>query len=493
MKKRWIAFIGLLTAFLMAVTVCGAEPLAVHLENVFVQDGKLCVYFNTNLSEALAPENIEASLGGQAVQLESLEQFSKTDQGTTWLFLADVSGSISPEKLSNIQKILYELQAQMSPKDNAAVATVGNDAYINVFTSDADALAAQIAGITGVHENTNLYAGIVKSLDLLSTGADVQKKKCLVILSDGEDYHATGYTREEVDRKIKEMHIPVYSVAMLDASSPPSVIAQSKILGSFARESAGGLDLTFGLDGKTPQELAQQIKNKADSGYVLTLSVLEPPAKEKQSLLLTLSAPGTGTATDSYELFTKGLTVPQKPEAPSEPETDVSDTEPAEDLQQGISVWVFVGVGAAALIALIIAIVVIRKKKAASPPAKDQAQEPEEIPMTQAPLNDASAAVDATVFHFVKVGARERERFTCKLTDELIIGRDVAATLCFPGDELLSTRHCRIVRNGAGFGVEDLRSTNGTYLNGVPVRQMLTIEKDDILLIGSMELRVTWE
>ena len=57
---------------------------------------------------------------------------------------------------------------------------------------------------------------------------------------------------------------------------------------------------------------------------------------------------------------------------------------------------------------------------------------------------------------------------------------------------LLSRVHCRVSAADAGLAVEDLQSTNGTYVNGERVRQS-PLRHGDRLRLGRFELTVTAE
>lgn len=52
-----------------------------------------------------------------------------------------------------------------------------------------------------------------------------------------------------------------------------------------------------------------------------------------------------------------------------------------------------------------------------------------------------------------------------ELEEDEVIGRGNKCTLRLP-DKYLSVRHCRIYKSDGSFFIEDLGSTNGTFLNG---------------------------
>jgi hypothetical protein len=71
-------------------------------------------------------------------------------------------------------------------------------------------------------------------------------------------------------------------------------------------------------------------------------------------------------------------------------------------------------------------------------------------------------------------------------TDFVTIGRHPGSDVPFDPDADLevSVRHAAVFRQGGGFMVRDLGSTNGTYLNGRPVRGDRPLEPNDVLRFG---------
>lgn len=53
----------------------------------------------------------------------------------------------------------------------------------------------------------------------------------------------------------------------------------------------------------------------------------------------------------------------------------------------------------------------------------------------------------------------------------------------------VSSHHCEILLRGAEIVVKDLASTNGTYINGQPVKEAV-LKPGQILRLGSVELRL---
>src|SRR5437867_1359370 len=63
--------------------------------------------------------------------------------------------------------------------------------------------------------------------------------------------------------------------------------------------------------------------------------------------------------------------------------------------------------------------------------------------------------------------------------DSTTIGRDASSQLNIP-DHLMSRRHCALEGVGTSFTLRDLGSSNGTYVNGIPVRERVLAHGDRI-------------
>ena len=71
----------------------------------------------------------------------------------------------------------------------------------------------------------------------------------------------------------------------------------------------------------------------------------------------------------------------------------------------------------------------------------------------------------------------------------LTLGRAGANDLVLDSDEFASTRHARVEPRADGVWIEDLGSTNGTYVNGTKLTRPRRLAPGDVLRVGETELR----
>jgi pSer/pThr/pTyr-binding forkhead associated (FHA) protein len=84
----------------------------------------------------------------------------------------------------------------------------------------------------------------------------------------------------------------------------------------------------------------------------------------------------------------------------------------------------------------------------------------------------------------------ERQGQTYEVDDELTIGRSAGSGISTPEDIYSSTLHARVFRQNGQLLVEDLGSTNGTYLNSEKITQPNRLGRGDVLQIGSTVFEV---
>jgi pSer/pThr/pTyr-binding forkhead associated (FHA) protein len=82
-----------------------------------------------------------------------------------------------------------------------------------------------------------------------------------------------------------------------------------------------------------------------------------------------------------------------------------------------------------------------------------------------------------------------RKGSTIEVSAPTVLGRDRDSGIALDGDEFASGRHARIEARSDGVWIEDLGSTNGTFVNG----ERVTAERlnpGDVVRVGQTELRL---
>jgi len=73
---------------------------------------------------------------------------------------------------------------------------------------------------------------------------------------------------------------------------------------------------------------------------------------------------------------------------------------------------------------------------------------------------------------------------------ENIVGRGAGSNIALP-HRAVSRRHARINVSPSEMSIEDLGSTNGTFVNGAPVRERIVITPESFLVFGAIGARIT--
>jgi pSer/pThr/pTyr-binding forkhead associated (FHA) protein len=79
---------------------------------------------------------------------------------------------------------------------------------------------------------------------------------------------------------------------------------------------------------------------------------------------------------------------------------------------------------------------------------------------------------------------------TIDVTAPMVVGRDATSSIRLEHDEFVSARHARIEPRPEGAMVDDLGSTNGTFVNGAKLKKARLAKAGDVIKIGATELQV---
>lgn len=512
-KKEWRRLQRAAACF-MAVSLFAVLSGSVHAENKssdylqgYETEENLMRLYISNVNDGSVPEAaaFTATLGGEDVPVMDVSDCGQT--AITWYCLADVSGSISADQFAQEKEALQAICEHMSDGDSMVVGTLGNSVDTTELLTDKTAALEAIEALEVGHEDTNLYAGIVNSLQVMEQASgSLNRKKCLVILSDGEDDQKTGIRQEEANEAVKNSSVPVYTLAALPEGPSDEQTEFGKMLGSFARLSAGGRHFTPVLDGINGADAGQEMVEDMKRGLILTLdtSKLTSRTEGRDELLLRVffhRADGS-VLEDTCYVYAADLIRSEIEEEPEQTPEPIPEPVP----EQGKNWIIPAGIAALFLVLATALFLFVRKKK---PMADHEAaiDIPEEEKADETPLEPdyvekpkIQKSDSALVLHTVDFAAigYEAVYFSIQMEEDRIytLGRNSKADIIFnPEDKKLSGIHCRVRWRNKALDIWDEESTNGTFVNGVPIRKlgMATVENGQMVRLGSYEYRVITE
>jgi hypothetical protein len=105
-----------------------------------------------------------------------------------------------------------------------------------------------------------------------------------------------------------------------------------------------------------------------------------------------------------------------------------------------------------------------------------------------APAPPAPAAQQVRA-HLVVVAPEEQRGRSYELLDELTVGRASGCHIALD-DRFVSQLHARMFRRDGQCFIEDLGSTNGTFLNDVKVTSPALLSKNDLVRIGNVVMEM---
>lgn len=493
-KKIYFRMAGIFLILFMAAfqTVSSAASAKRFIESYDAGEGEMEIYC-TSLAENEIPalaEQFTASLGSQELPVVGAVMAGQAKTPKTFYCLVDISGSMNQKQMEQAKAVLEAVCDGMDENDNMVIGSVGDDITVSEFLADKSEIHKAIQSLE-VHEDedTNLYAGIVRGIEALETDTRANRKKSLLLLSDGQDYLKKGFTRKEAEQAVSESSIPVYTIATLQDEPADAQLESAKILGSFARMSVGGVHYAPVLDNMDGAEVGQSILKNMRSGMVLTVDTSTFTADKDVLLLRVVYSPsGQEVIEDTMEVM-------------------AADLRSAGKEKDNKIFWLAGVTGAGIIVILVLVVVVLKKQKKKIPEEEKPVQaveNPVEDIMGQQPVEESGEEPPVVLqepvqdMYEVKFAAIGYEHICCVLEIPegriLTMGRDERAELILnKSDKRLSGIHCKVRCTDQKVYVWDMGSKNGTYINGVPLGNIGTavVEDGESIRMGSYEYRIT--
>jgi len=544
-------FMAIAAAF-FSVSYVRAADANLFLQSYKAEEGQVTVYGAnlTSRAENYGPQQFTAMVSGQECPVLEVSTVKQAGEGVTYYCLVDVSGSMHQEQMEKAKGVLTEICGRLGEKDNMVIGTIGTTLETTGFLTDKEEIGKVIEGLSGESDYTAIHDAVTDSISVLQSNNSCNRKKCLVLISDGDDETKLGTTRTEAMDAVTDSRLPVYTVAVMRQSPNEQQKEAAENLGAFARQSVGGKDYPpVGKDASvSPEEFDAKeaggaIVEDMQNGLMLTFDTSGIEAAKDELLLNVSFKTDTDTYNDTMYLYaadlksasgeSKGQTAGETEEEPTSTQSEETEEEPTSTQSEetetdggedGQPVPAAVIIAGAAALLIILALVIFicmrnqakkeaakreaaEKEAAEKEAAKREAEEREKARKREEEEKKKAQVQDMTVFrqtptvpepyYEVKFTAIDHENivFVLNIPEEktVTIGRNKKADLVLnPEDKHLSSVQCRVHCMQNAMNVWDMNSQNGTFVNGVPIRQigMATVQNNDVIRMGSYEYRI---
>lgn len=532
MKKKIVKWIGAACIAMMALCI-GAIPVhaeeiqQLHIEGYDLAENRMKIYLSSNADVLEDKDNLEIILGDTVYTADTVTSFANANEAVSYLVLVDVSGSVTQKDIANTKEILTNMVEMKTAADNMSIVEIRNEIVKTDFVSDNEILLEQIQTLERTGEDTNLYLAVREALKIMNEEPACHNKKCLIIISDGMDDQKNGILFEDVRDAIKENNIPICTLAMPWGGSKSE--EPDKVMRSFTENAAGGIYVRYQDTELDNNLIAKSFAEFAYSGIVAEISL---EGFEPNGSMVTLSvdllnetAPTEG---DSCQIPSHAISAVLVEEIivelPEETVLEVENIESPDDNNQEELKWLYLlplllGI----IVVAAVVIICIRKKDVDTkedcmtdevadvfPVSDNYMQQSESVTTAGATSNDhvydansetptgdgEKECVTDNTPHYItltEIGPMATRVLNMEFKSAITIGRKKSADFVISDDNQVSGIHCRLVMEQEQMYIEDLDSTNGTFLNGLPVTAKQQVKQEDTLHIGAYEYRISWE
>lgn len=198
--------------------IAADEPVRLAIGQGVATPPRLTVYVDLVDESGLPPSSVASSrvtatVGASRSEVIQVTPFAATGEGVAYIFVVDVSRSVSAADMARVRAALSRWAAASGPRDRLALITFGDDVTTRVdFTSDRAAFTAAAAALRASDRTTRLHGALARAIELGRRGdADLPARRVAIVLGDGKD-EGSGLTQDDVAALVRQDRLPIYAI-----------------------------------------------------------------------------------------------------------------------------------------------------------------------------------------------------------------------------------------------------------------------------------------
>lgn len=164
---------------------------------------------------------VTATLGEFELTVRDLQSFQQSEEGVAYIFLVDISRSLSVNEFALIQASLENWISSLRERDRAAILAFGNASRLVVdFTNDLGQLRESINALGPTDNSTVFFEALQNGFELARRrDPDLPGRRALIVLTDGRD-EGSGWSLDDVLAVLKDDPTPIYSIGLSRIHNP---------------------------------------------------------------------------------------------------------------------------------------------------------------------------------------------------------------------------------------------------------------------------------
>lgn len=422
------------------------------------------------------------------------------------IVLIDNSLSITKDNQKKINDILTEYFNAKSENERVSLAVYGEDiTYLAENETETEKLIECLTQV--VYENQDSYLTDILYDEMEKMKAEGEYTR-FIVATDGVDNKAIGYTKEELTEYLKENNYPIYTLGCIyknNTEELENLFALARLTNAEyflidEYEEYGGI-----VSGVTEEiteirfEVPEEYRDGSEQNVLIAFETEDGSIKLAEKMIM------------PFQVEEKKEEVEEKPhvveEIISEPEPEEIVTEileeeipePQMDLVSLIAIVVIV----VAIIILLVMIVLSKRKKTGTPILiENNENDDKTVILNQDDMQEEENYTvrlekKAEQYKVILQDRKEPERkFSYPLMNgKIIVGRlrEAGVQIALNYNPSVSKKHCKIYVVNGCFYIEDLKSSNGTYVNNARIYDRAEVNNGDIIKLGELEMIFTAE
>ncbi len=435
---------------------------------------------NGLLVDDITPDDIYVQYDSHNGRVESLNKFSSERFGTAYLFMIDISKSMSNFNFNQIKQSVYDWAINLNIGDSVAIMTFGETVnLVQDFTFDKTAVQESLELVQRTDMLTKYYDALRLSSEIISRNdTRLPFRRVVITLTDGLNDLEEGAVQENSDQlydQIESLQVPYYTIGFAErmTSKKRDAINQMRTLSN----STGGI--FFSANDIGIQDAFLKSQESIDNVFLLSTSCSRC-SYDKAEIVFNLEVQHDDKSLQASRSIYLNFEAPQN-------QAQISNKGSASFTNRILDYW-FVLLLIISAISLLLIFVYKRKQNSPSnlsynnlslEPFPENASDNYLEPLE---LKDFSLEL--------KVFSNFNQVFDCSFNSSCLIGRSTKSNLCLKTFTDISGSHCKVYLSNNQFLIDDLDSTNGTFLNGAKVRLKCPISTGDELTLGANKFKI---